>query len=153
MTNSSLKNWFSVLGVLSIVGNAIYFIVYGLALLLMNLFEEQFKSMDTEDMFEMFESMMTAEAAESYMSIMQAMPILASINFVSALGSLVGVIMLFKQNVQGFIWYFTAQVVGLILPVLLIDKFPFNFIGFLFTGIFVYVFWRYTQLLKSTEIS
>lgn len=153
MENRSIKNWFSVFGVLSIIGNAFYFIIYGLALLLMNVFEEQFKSMDTEDMFEMFESMMTAEAAESYMSIMQAMPILASINFISALGSLVGVIMLFKQNAQGFIWYVTAQAVGLILPVLLIDKFPFNFIGFLLTAVFIYFFWRYAKLLSETEIS
>ena len=82
---------------------------------------------------------------------MAAAPILSTIKLVAAVGSIIGVYMLFKGKSQGFLWYLTAQLIELVLPILIVDKMGLPILGIAITCLFLAVYYVESKRLSVIE--
>jgi hypothetical protein len=144
---------FVFLGVLTFIGNGVALFLNGITLLFIETIQEIMREGDVKDMMEnvLGEGIFQPEEWEIIGNTMAAAPILSTIKLVAAVGSIVGVYMLFKGKSQGFIWYLTAQLLELVLPVLIVDKMGVPILGFVFTCLFLAVYFIESKRLSAIE--
>lgn len=147
------SGFFTFLGVLTIIGNAVAVFFNGITLLFMEAIQEVMREGDVKEMLEssLGKDLFQPEEWEVIGNTLAAAPIISTIKFVAAIGSLIGVYMLFKGKSQGFLWYVTAQLLELVLPVLLVDKLGVSFFGILITGVFAAVYFIESKRLGAIE--
>lgn len=144
---------FVFMGVLTFIGNGVALFFNGITLLFIETIQELMRDGDVKEMMEntFGEGLFKPEEWELIGNTMAAAPILSTIKLVAAVGSIVGVYMLFKGKSQGFIWYLTAQLLELVLPVLIVDKMGVPILGFIITCGFLAVYYIESKRLSVIE--
>lgn len=112
----------------TIIGNGFAVFFNGVTLLFIDAIQQMMSENNFKESLDSFfgEDFFSPEQWDDMGNILAATPIISTIKFVAAIGSIVGVWMLFRGKSQGFLWYVTAQLLEIVLPTLLVDALHFS---------------------------
>lgn len=143
---------FTICAFFTIIGNGFGAFFNGITLLFIDSIQQMMSENSFKDSLDSFfgNDFFSPDQWDDMGNILAATPIISTIKFVAAIGSIIGVWMLFRGKAQGFLWYVTAQLLELVLPTLLVDALQFSFFSIALTLGFFLV---YNNERKRLEIS